>query len=203
MLTVGITGGIGSGKTAASDFLQSLGITIVDADVIAKQVVEPGEIAWQAIVDHLGPEVMHLDQSLNRDELRQRVFRQPELRLWLESVIHPQVRKITIEQLQQAQSPYRVLVSPLLFESGQVEMTDINVVIDIPQALQIERASARDQNDAATIQRIIDAQMARDERSSKADYVVDNSGSLEQLQTKLRTLHNILLERSAGYSPLA
>ena len=201
MLTVGITGGIGSGKTAASDFLQSLGITIVDADVIAKQVVEPGEIAWQAIVDHLGPEVMHLDQSLNRDELRQRVFRQPELRLWLESVIHPQVRKITIEQLQQAQSPYRVLVSPLLFESGQVEMTDINVVIDIPQALQIERASARDQNDAATIQRIIDAQMARDERSSKADYVVDNSGSLEQLQTKLRTLHNILLERSAGYSP--
>ena len=203
MLTVGITGGIGSGKTAASDFLKSLGITVVDADVIAKQVVEPGEIAWQAIVDHLGQEVMHVDQSLNRDKLRQRVFRQPELRLWLESVIHPQVRKITIEQLQQAQSPYRVLVSPLLFESGQVEMTDINVVIDIPQALQIERASARDQNDAATIQRIIDAQMARDERSSKADYVVDNSGSLEQLQTKLRTLHNILLERSAGHSPSA
>ena len=201
VLTVGLTGGIGSGKTAASDYFQSLGIVVVDADIIAREVVEPGQIAWQAITERLGNDILHADKTLNRQQLRQQVFRQPELRQWLESVIHPQVRQVTLQQLQQAKSPYRILVSPLLFESGQVEMTDINIVIDISQALQIERACARDHNDAAAIQRIIDAQMARHERSQKADYVVDNSGTLEELQQNLLVLHQTLLEQAAGHQP--
>ena len=128
-LIVGLTGGIGSGKTAASDYFASLGVLIVDADVVAREIVEPNTPVWQQIRDHFGPKVLNEDQSLNRPWLRQKVFQQPEERKWLESVTHPAIREEIILQLQQPTEHYAMLASPLLFESSQSDMTQRNLLL--------------------------------------------------------------------------
>ena len=189
MWILGLTGGIGSGKTAASDYFAKLGIVVVDADIVARDVVEPGQPAWQAIREHFGPEVLQADGSLNRAWLRQKVFAEPAERQWLEQQTHPRIRDSIIRQLQQAQSPYAILSSPLLFESGQAQLTDRSLLIDVPEEVQLQRASARDGNDAEQIRRIMAAQLSRQERRARADDLVDNSGSLEQLYAQLQELH--------------
>lgn len=199
MLLVGLTGGIGSGKTAASDYFQTLDIHVVDADIVAREVVEPEQPAWHKIYQRLGDNILNPDQTLNRGLLRQAVFQQSDLRQWLESVIHPQVRQSTIRQLRQATSPYAILVSPLLFESGQVELVDTSLVIDVPESTQIERACARDNNDEETIKRIIAAQIDRTERNRLADHTVSNTESLEDLHRQLFKLHQSFLQQVAGH----
>ena len=194
MWILGLTGGIGSGKTAASDYFAKLGIVVVDADIVAREVVQPGQPAWQAIREHFGPEVLQADGSLNRAWLRQKVFAEPAERQWLEQQTHPRIRASIIQQLQQAQSPYAILSSPLLFESGQAKLTARTLVIDVPEALQLQRASARDGNDAEQIRRIMAAQLSRAERCKQADDIVDNSGTLEQLYAQLQGLHERYLD---------
>ncbi len=191
---LGLTGGIGSGKTAASDYLASKGICVVDADVVAREVVEPGQPAWQAIKEHFGDDVLLDDQSLNRAWLRTKVFAEPEQRRWLESQTHPRIRDSIIQQLQNATSAYAVLVSPLLFESGQSLLTQRTLLIDVPVSTQIERACQRDQNQAEQIQRIIDAQMPRDEKRQRADDIADNSDTLAALHQQLDSLHKQYLQ---------
>ena len=194
MWILGLTGGIGSGKSAASDYFAKLGIVVVDADIVAREVVQPGQPAWQAIREHFGPEVLQADGSLNRAWLRQKVFAEPAERQWLEQQTHPRIRASIIQQLQQAQSPYAILSSPLLFESGQAKLTARTLVIDVPEALQLQRASARDGNDAEQIRRIMAAQLSRAERCKQADDIVDNSGTLEQLYAQLQGLHERYLD---------
>ncbi|WP_420910981.1 dephospho-CoA kinase [Venatoribacter cucullus] len=196
MWVLGLTGGIGSGKSAASDYFAKLGIVVVDADIVAREVVEPGQPAWQAIREHFGPEVLQADGSLNRAWLRQKVFAEPAERQWLEQQTHPRIRDSIIRQLQQAQSPYAILSSPLLFESGQAQLTARTLLIDVPEDVQLQRASARDGNDAEQIRRIMAAQLSRQERRARADDLVDNSGSLEQLYAQLQGLH----ERYLNYA---
>ena len=196
MWVLGLTGGIGSGKTAASDYFAKLGIVVVDADIVAREVVEPGQPAWQAIREHFGPEVLQADDSLNRAWLRQKVFAEPAERQWLEQQTHPRIRDSIIRQLQQAQSPYAILSSPLLFESGQAQLTARTLLIDVPEEVQLQRASARDGNDAEQIRRIMAAQLSRQERRTRADDVADNSGSLEQLYAQLQGLHEGYLSLS-------
>lgn len=196
MWVLGLTGGIGSGKSAASDYFAKLGIVVVDADIVAREVVEPGQPAWQAIREHFGPEVLQADGSLNRAWLRQKVFAEPAERQWLEQQTHPRIRDSIIRQLQQAQSPYAILSSPLLFESGQAQLTARTLLIDVPEEVQLQRASARDGNDAEQIRRIMAAQLSRQERRARADDVADNSGSLEQLYAQLQGLH----ERYLNYA---
>ncbi len=191
---LGLTGGIGSGKTAASDYLASKGICVVDADVVAREVVEPGQPAWQAIKEHFGDDVLLDDQSLNRAWLRRKVFAEPEQRRWLESQTHPRIRDSIIQQLQNATSAYAVLVSPLLFESGQSLLTQRTLLIDVPVSTQIERACQRDQNQAEQIQRIIDAQMPRAEKRQRADDIADNSDTLAALHQQLDSLHKQYLQ---------
>jgi dephospho-CoA kinase len=191
---LGLTGGIGSGKTAASDYLASKGICVVDADVVAREVVEPGQPAWQAIKEHFGDDVLLDDQSLNRAWLRTKVFAEPEQRRWLESQTHPRIRDSIIQQLQNATSAYAVLVSPLLFESGQSLLTQRTLLIDVPVSTQIERACQRDQNQAEQIQRIIDAQMPRAEKRQRADDIADNSDTLAALHQQLDSLHKQYLQ---------
>ncbi len=197
---VGLTGGIGSGKTAATDYLIQQGITVVDSDVIARAVVEPGQPAWQAIRDHFGVPALLPSGALNRSWLRQTIFDTPSERHWLEQQTHPRIRDITHHQLKSAQSDYAILASPLLFESQQTALVNRILVIDVPEALQLERASHRDGNSPEQIRQIINTQISRHERNKQAHDIVDNSGTLEALHDQLNALHLSYLETSARYN---
>ncbi|WP_370693668.1 dephospho-CoA kinase [Oceanobacter sp. 3_MG-2023] len=198
---LGITGGIGCGKTAASDYLANKGIHVVDSDQVARQVVEPGQPAWQAIVAHFGDEVLQPDQQLNRAWLRSRIFEHPQERHWLEQQTHPVIRQHTLQQLAQAAGPYAVLASPLLFESGQQALVHRTLVIDLPESLQLQRASQRDDNSEEQIRRIIKAQISRNERLQRADDIIDNSGPLTDLQQQLDQLHQGYLSLASSVRP--
>ncbi len=198
MLRVGITGGIGSGKTALTDWLSARGIVIVDADLAARVVVEPGQPALAEIAAQFGEEYLLPDGQLDRAALRKLVFADDTKRRALESITHPRIRDELTRQLAAAQSPYVVLSSPLLLESGQSEMVDLSVVVDVPEAVQIERTMTRDQNDRALVEQIMAAQLDRATRISRADIVIDNSGSLEALHLRGAQLHRTLLARASA-----
>jgi len=198
MLRVGITGGIGSGKTALTDWLSTQGIVIVDADLAARVVVEPGQPALAEIAAQLGQEYLLPDGQLDRAALRKLVFADDTKRRTLESITHPRIRDELTQQMAAAQSAYVVLSSPLLLESGQSEMVDLSVVVDVPEAVQIERTMARDQNERALVEQIMAAQLDRATRISRADIVIDNSGSLEALHIRGARLHRTLLARASA-----
>jgi len=158
MLIIGLTGGIGSGKTAASDyFALSYDIEVVDADIVAREVVMQGQPALQAIADHFGQHILLEDGSLNRAALREIVFANPQQRKVLESITHPAIRAMIQHKLSISRSPYTLLVSPLLFESGQYQFAHRNLVIDVSEELQWQRASARDNVSSEQIKQIMAA----------------------------------------------
>lgn len=189
MKVLGLTGGIGSGKTAASDYLATQGINVVDADIVSRQIVLPDQPAWQAIVERYGDSVLQPDQTLDRAWLRNTVFSDDNERHWLEQQTHPRIHQQIVEQLQATRSPYAILVSPLLFESGQIELTQRSLMIDVPESLQLQRASQRDHNTEEQIRRIIAAQMPREKKRELADDIVDNSRNIEYLHQQLHQLH--------------
>ncbi|EED36370.1 dephospho-CoA kinase [Luminiphilus syltensis NOR5-1B] len=197
---VGVTGGIGSGKSAVTDRLAALGITVVDADVAAREIVAPGQPALDEIREHFGPGVIQADGNLDRAQLRKIVFENPKQRKQLEAITHPRIRDQLASQLNSATSPYVILASPLLLESGQNSFADHVVVVDVPESVQLERTMARDNNDAALVEKIMAAQLPRPERLANADTVIDNSGTLEALDEQVVQLHQTLL-RLAQQSP--
>jgi len=199
---VGITGGIGSGKSAVTDRLETHGITVVDADKVARVVVEPGQPALAAIAEHFGPSVLQQDGTLNRPALRKIVFEDPEARKWLEGVTHPAIRDEIQQQLTHASSPYVVLSSPLLLESGQNTFAQYVVVVDVPESLQITRTMARDNNEESLVRAIMEAQLPRDKRCAAADQVISNDGTLAELYAKTDALHTQLLEHAKNPSAL-
>ena len=192
-LIIGLTGGIGSGKSTVAEAFRQLGIETVDADQASRAVVEPGMPALAAISAQFGSQIIQADGGLDRAALRQIIFTDPAQKLWLESLLHPLIRDWIIEQLKAATSPYVILESPLLFETDQHQLVHKTVLVDLPEALQIERACARDGNQADQIQRIIDAQMPREEKLSRADIVLDNSESLDTLAARVTAVHQTLL----------
>jgi dephospho-CoA kinase len=194
MFVVGLTGGIGSGKTAASDYLASKGITVVDADLAARLVVLPGKTALKAIEARFGADVIAADGTLDRRALRQIVFADDNARRDLEAITHPAIGAEIMQQLQASQSPYTVLVSPLLLETSQHQMANRILLVDVPEALQIERTRNRDDVPASQVEAIIAAQMPRTEKRQKADDIVVNDGSLHELHEKLDHLHTQYLE---------
>ena len=195
---VGITGGIGSGKSAVTQRLEKLGIAVVDADLVARVVVEPGTPALAAITAHFGNDILLGNGQLDRAALRRIVFDNPEERRWLEGVTHPAIREEIARQLQEATSDYVVLSSPLLLESGQATFAQYVVVVDVPESVQLERTMRRDSNDEALVQQIMAAQLPREERIARADEAIDNSGDLEQLNAAVDALHQRLLARAKG-----
>ncbi len=197
-LVVGITGGIGSGKSAVTDRLAQLGITIVDADVAARIVVEPGQPALTAIADHFGSGIIQQDGCLDRAALRRIVFEHPDERQWLEGVTHPAIREEITRQLDSADSPYVVLSSPLLLEASQNSFADLVVVVDVPESVQLERTMKRDDNNAELVHQIMAAQLNRDDRLGAADMVIDNSGSLENLYQQVDLLHEQLVAKASA-----
>lgn len=188
-LIIGLTGGIGSGKTQASDHFAKLGVDVVDTDVIARQVVAKGSSGLAQIVEHFGEDVLSDDGSLNRSELRQRIFDNPEQRQWLNQLTHPLIRQQALQQCQQASSPYVVLVVPLLLEGEMHQLVNRILVVDVDEQTQVERTCSRDNNGADLVKQIIAAQIDRDSRLARADDIIDNSGTLLQLQQQVEQLH--------------
>jgi len=191
---LGLTGGIGSGKSAASQWFESQGIAVVDADIVAREVVDIGQPALQQIQQAFGDWVLLEDGSLNRRALREHIFHSPEARKTLENITHPAIRTSILQQLHAAQSPYAILVSPLLFETNQHELTQHTLLIDAAIELQIQRASQRDGQNVEQIQKIIAAQMPREQKCAMADDIVLNDGELEHLYAHLTPLHEKYLQ---------
>ncbi len=197
---LGLTGGIGSGKSAAAEHFISLGVHVVDADHAARWVVEPGRPALAEIAEHFGPGVLQGNGQLDRAALRKLIFEVPEQRLWLEALLHPLIAEEIVEHLGKAQSPYAILVSPLLIESGQHSMTQRVLVIDAPEQLQIERTLQRDQTSEQQVQAILKAQSSRQDRVSHADDVVVNDRDLAWLHSEIERLHHFYLTLRGGQS---
>lgn len=193
MFVVGLTGGIGSGKSAVSRRFEQIGISIIDADIVAREVVQPGEPALQEIAQKFGSDILLSDGNLNRATLRTIVFDQPELRDWLEQLLHPLIRERILLQLTQASSAYVILASPLLLETDQHLLVDHIVVVDVDEATQISRTATRDSTDTKQVEAIIAAQMPRAERVTRADSIIDNSGSETLLQPQIDALHRNFL----------
>lgn len=200
MFIVGLTGGIGSGKTAASDWFAEQGIAVVDADVVAREVVAVGQPALDEIAQTFGRWALLADGALNRAALRQHVFEHPEDRKKLEHITHSRIHAAMAQQLQAATSQYVVLVSPLLLESGKSGLAAFCqrvLVIDVPEAVQRTRAGARDGQTPESIDQIIAVQIARADRVALADDVVLNDGNLQYLYQQLQILHERYLQKSA------
>jgi len=186
---VGLTGGIGSGKSTVSHGFQKLGIAAVDADYASRAVVEPGMPALSEIAQHFGDNFLLANGELDRAALRAVIFADAEEKAWLERLLHPLIRDWIMGQLQSAKGPYVILESPLLFETNQFQLVNTVLLIDLPVELQLERASMRDSSEIEQIQHIIDSQMSRKEKLSKADWIFDNALNQNTMTKRIETLH--------------
>ena len=195
-LVIGVTGGIGSGKSAVTRCFEQLGITVVDADMAARVIVEPGGAALAKIAERFGEGIIMPDGTLDRAALRQRVFSDGAERLWLEQLTHPLIGEEIRRQLAAAVSPYSILSSPLLLETSQKELVNCVLVVDVPEEVQLQRAAQRDANSEEQIRRIMAAQMQREQRLELADIVVDNSRPLAELDGLVAELHKEFLLRA-------
>lgn len=199
MLKIGLTGGIGCGKTTVADLFAAKGVPVLDADVISRELVEPGQPALHEIARHFGPEVL-AEGRLDRTRLRRLIFAQPEARQWLESLIHPLVYQTMARRIADLATPYCLLVVPLLLETGQRGFVDRLLVVDCSPEIQRCRVKARDGSDDAEVDRILAAQMSRQDRLAAADEVVDNSLGPDVLSAQIDRLHRHFLNMNQGQS---
>jgi dephospho-CoA kinase len=185
---IGLTGGIGSGKSFVAAHFAKLGIRVVDADAVAREVVAKGEPALARIREHFGEDIVLPTGELDRRALRGIIFADPAEKKWLENLLHPIIRLRIVEQLQAATSPYAILESPLLLETDQHLLVEKIILVDVDEATQIARASARDGSDVEQIKSIIASQMPRAEKLKKADFVIDNGGSREATERQVEEI---------------
>lgn len=202
MYVVAITGGIGSGKTTVANQFAALGIEVVDADLIAREVVEPGTPALTAIANHFGPGILDEQGRLDRRALRERIFSDPAAKSWLNALLHPIIRSEMLRQCAAANSPYCLLVVPLLVENRLTELADRVLVIDVDEATQIERTCRRDGVNREQAQAILASQASRSERLAMADDVLDNqSGTTETIRERILALHETYLAFASQQAP--
>ncbi|MCU7810817.1 MAG: dephospho-CoA kinase [Candidatus Thiodiazotropha sp. (ex Notomyrtea botanica)] len=197
MLVVALTGGIGSGKSAVSRQLESLGVPVIDADKLAHKMVEPNSPALKEIQSVFGDHLVDTMGRLDRAALKKIIFDNPSERKRLEAILHPRIKKAMEEWLKVQSGPYAVLVIPLLFETGQMTLADRVLVVDSEESLQIKRVSERDGLPSEQITQILDAQVDRQVRLSRADDIIENNGSLEELIQTTNRQHESYLEMSA------
>ena len=193
MYVVGLTGGIGSGKTTIAAIFAELGAEIINADLLARNVVSPGTKALTSITKRFGKEILRQDGSLDRRKLREVVFKNKGELKWLEKLIHPLIAELLIQNIYSATSPYVILESPLLIETQQKELVDRILVVDLDEATQLNRSMERDGSSEEVIRAIISAQIPRSKRLKAADDIVDNSKSLAEVRQKVIQLHEIYL----------
>jgi len=193
-LRVGLTGGIGSGKSAAAREFERLGAAVIDTDLIARELVEPDQPALAEIVARFGADLLDAEGRLRRDRLRALVFSDQRRLRQLEDILHPRIRERALELAEQAQSPYCVLVVPLLVETGDDYRLDRVLLIDCPEPLQRERIQARDRLSDSEIDAILATQATRAQRRARADDIVVNDQQLEHLHAVLKDLHRQYLK---------
>ena len=189
MYKVALTGGIGSGKSSASALFMALGVPVIDADVISHALTAPGGEALPAIAEAFGVDLITADGVLDRAALRRIVFADPVARRRLEAILHPRIRANMLADAEAADGLYVILAIPLLLETGQTNLADRVLVIDLPRPQQIERVIARSGLDAAEVERIMASQVSRSERLAAADDIIDNSGPEEALPPQVEALH--------------
>lgn len=197
---IGLTGGIGSGKTAVSDRFAQHGVPVVDTDQLARELVEPSQPALAEIVAYFGLDCLDDYGQLHRTRLRERVFADSTGRRRLEAILHPRIRKLSQERIAALTAPYCLAVIPLLAETGMTDWLDRILVVDVPEAEQIRRVMARDQIDEIQARRILAAQASRAQRLALADDVIENIGDLEQLDRQIAALHQRYLTWAAARS---
>lgn len=195
MLKIGLTGGIGSGKTAASDHFAKLGAEVVDTDLLSRELVEPGQPALKEIVSTFGEQVLGKDGHLDRPRLGRLVFSNPEARQQLEAILHPRIRTTMLARAEQSRAPYVIFVIPLLLETGQQALVDRVLLIDVPEELQRARVATRDGLDDAQISAILQAQTDRATRLHNADDIVCNDGDIAKLHAAIEKLHRKYLDQ--------
>ncbi len=198
MIKVGLTGGIGSGKSLACEIFASFGAPIIDADRIARELTAPGSLHLDAIRAAFGDDVTDASGALRRDTLRRIVFSDDAKRKQLEDILHPAVKEKIKSAVAELQTPYCVVSIPLLVENNIPELSDITVVLDCPESAQIERVGKRSGFNPAETLAIIEKQASREQRLAAADIVIDNSGDKDALRKKLATLHGTLMSRAAA-----
>ncbi len=203
MLIIGLTGGIGSGKTTVANLFAELGVPIIDTDHIARDVTQPGTKALQEIIAHFDSSLLLPDQTLNRAVLRDRIFQDEKERKWLEALLHPLIYQKILSHLQQLSAPYCIIVIPLLFETKEKGFnTLINrvLVVDTDENTQIERITSRDHLSLTQIQNMLDAQTTREFRLVHADDVITNHGDIEELKPQVKKLHEFYLANNINPS---
>lgn len=200
MLRIGLTGGIASGKSTVASLFAGLGVPIIDTDEISRELTRPGMPALDEIAATFGSELITNSGELDRWQLRQRIFANTEQRKRLESILHPLIRAETLARANAIQAPYVLLAVPLLFESGFNQLVDRSLVVDCPQSTQIERLQHRDGSDETEARAMLAAQMTREQRLSKADDVIDNSGDIGSLRPQVATLHQHYLDLAKNCS---
>lgn len=194
MLKIGLTGGIGSGKSAVANCFAEFGIEVIDSDLIARQLTDIDEPAYYKILNRYGERVLTPTKQINRRKLREIVFSSKEERQWLENILHPLIKHKINEQALKSLSPYCLVVIPLLVETKSYDLVDRILVVDSSVENQIERTLARDAQSKQSIQDIIDVQATREERNEMADDIIYNNSTLEQVKEQVATLHKLYLE---------
>lgn len=189
MYTVGLTGGIASGKNAATDMFAELGVEIIDADIIAREIVEPGQPALKEIEATFGPEAICEDGSMNRPFMRELVFSDDDKRDMLNAITHKRIIETMFHRAEVSQSPYCILSVAILIEIGVADLVDRVIVVDIPEQMQIERVMARDNQTEEQARNILKAQLPRLERLARADDVLDNTSTLDELRKRVEGAH--------------
>ncbi len=200
-LRVALTGGIASGKTTVAGLFAARGVPVIDTDVIARQVVEPGTAGLAAVVSAFGPDILGPDGRLDRRQLRERIFADRAARGRLEAILHPAIRQEMERQSQAAGGPYQLLVIPLLAEGGRRDHVDRVLVVDVPESVQVERLMQRDGVGREQALASLAAQASRGQRQALADDVVVNSGRVEDLEPQVARLHETYLTLCAGLCP--
>lgn len=196
-LVIGITGGIGSGKTTVANLFADVGVPVIDADDLARRAVARGEPGYGEIVEHFGSEILDEAGELDRRKMREHVFSDPGKRARLEAIVHPRVYAMMKQLLDNLECPYAIVVVPLLIETGGREIVDRVLVVDSPEELQIERTLRRDGTTREGIERILAAQTDRRSRLAAADDVIENAASESDLKDEVVSLHHRYLEEAA------
>ncbi len=189
MLIIGLTGGIGSGKSTVARYFAELGVPVIDADALARDIVAPGAEALRGIVEHFGPDMLKPDGTLDRARLRNIVFAQPEQRRTLENILHPRIYAEMRRRAAAIDAPYCVMVIPLLLETGQTGFVDRVLVVDAPEAVQRTRVHARDGLSPDEISAVMHSQVTRQTRLAAADDLISNDGGLDRLRQQTEALH--------------
>ena len=198
MLVIGLTGGIGSGKSTVTELFGNLAVPVIDTDIVSRDVVLPGSPAMKEIGIAFGKQYIQADGRLNRDAMRQLVFSDAKAREKLESILHPRIRKLVWIWVEQQQSPYCIVVVPLLFEKGWSDYFDRILVVDAEEEIQIERTMRRDHLSREEVEAIMHSQIPRQQRLESADDIIENHMNASELQQQVQRLHQNYLNLAKG-----